>query len=157
HPAAHRQRHGPDRIAVRRQPPRVGDERLAPREILHDAAAEDAAEATEEIVGVDGRRPLDRVDSHRPRRRHRARGLPPRGQRLRIEERGEHARRRRADEKRMLEFGGRPSCGGATHAPAMLLQYTGAMTELPKYDASWGHHYADERDAAWLYRRLGET
>lgn len=24
----------------------------------------------------------------------------------------------------------------------------------PQYDASWDHHYADERDAAWLYRRL---
>jgi VIT1/CCC1 family predicted Fe2+/Mn2+ transporter/rubrerythrin len=25
----------------------------------------------------------------------------------------------------------------------------------PQYDRSWDHHYADERDAAWLYRRLG--
>jgi vacuolar iron transporter family protein len=39
----------------------------------------------------------------------------------------------------------------------MLLQYTGPMTEPPQYDASWGHHYADERDAAWLYRRIGEA
>ncbi len=28
------------------------------------------------------------------------------------------------------------------------------MTEQPQYEASWDHHYADERDAAWLYRRL---
>lgn len=27
----------------------------------------------------------------------------------------------------------------------------------PEYDQSWDHHYADERDAAWLYRRLGEV
>lgn len=31
------------------------------------------------------------------------------------------------------------------------------MPEPPQYDASWSHHYADERDAAWLYRRLGEV
>ena len=37
----------------------------------------------------------------------------------------------------------------------MLLQYTEAMSQPPEYDASWSHHYADERDAAWLYRRLG--
>jgi len=39
----------------------------------------------------------------------------------------------------------------------MLLQYTGAMSQPPQYDASCVHHYEDERDAAWLYRRLGET
>jgi len=39
----------------------------------------------------------------------------------------------------------------------MLLQYTQDMTQPPEYDASWGEHYADERDAAWLYRRLGEA
>jgi len=39
----------------------------------------------------------------------------------------------------------------------MLLQYTGAMSQPPQYDASWVHHYEDERDAAWLYRRLGEV
>jgi vacuolar iron transporter family protein len=27
--------------------------------------------------------------------------------------------------------------------------------QSPEYDATWDHHYADERDAAWLYRRLG--
>ena len=31
----------------------------------------------------------------------------------------------------------------------MLLQYTGAMSQPPQYDASWVHHYEDERDAAW--------
>jgi VIT1/CCC1 family predicted Fe2+/Mn2+ transporter/rubrerythrin len=36
----------------------------------------------------------------------------------------------------------------------MLLQYTGGMSQPPQYEASWNHHYADERDAAWLYRRL---
>lgn len=37
----------------------------------------------------------------------------------------------------------------------MLLQYTQGMSQPPQYDASWNHHYADERDAAWLYRQLG--
>jgi VIT1/CCC1 family predicted Fe2+/Mn2+ transporter/rubrerythrin len=31
------------------------------------------------------------------------------------------------------------------------------MSESPQYDASWSNHYADERDAAWLYRRLGAS
>src|SRR5262249_34591175 len=48
-----------------------------------------------------------------------------------------------------------------SHARLMLLQYTGRMTSdpaasaaSPSPDHSWDHHYADERDAAWLYRRL---
>ena len=40
----------------------------------------------------------------------------------------------------------------------MLLQYTEAMTtERPEANESWDHHYADERDAAWLYRELARV
>ena len=27
----------------------------------------------------------------------------------------------------------------------------------PPADESWDHHYADERDAAWLYRELAKV
>lgn len=44
----------------------------------------------------------------------------------------------------------------------MLLQYTGGVTatpqsETPTPDASWDEHYADEKDAAWLYRELARV
>ena len=37
----------------------------------------------------------------------------------------------------------------------MVSERSGVLPQPPDYDASWDHHYADERDAAWLYRRLG--
>src|SRR4029077_9559496 len=58
-------------------------------------------------------------------------------------------------EKRVLELPGFGVVRRGSHAPVMLLQYTGRMTtEQPQYEASWNHHYEDERDAAWLYRKL---
>ena len=37
----------------------------------------------------------------------------------------------------------------------MTSEHQPVASPPPQYDPSWDHHYADERDAAWLYRRLG--
>src|SRR4029079_2900784 len=74
----------------------------------------------------------------------------------------QHSRRRGVHQHGVLEFAGCFAVCRAGHAPAMLLQYTGTSMATPssqghQADETWDEHYADERDAAWLYRRLASV
>src|SRR6266550_2727005 len=73
----HLERHRPDRLAVGRQPERVGNEESLSGVELHDGPSEDAAKAPEDLVPEIGRHPLDRIRTKRARGRHRTRDLPP--------------------------------------------------------------------------------
>src|SRR2546427_970544 len=72
------ERHRPDRLAIGREPERIGDEEAGGRLELHDGSAEHAAESSEYFVLEISRRPLDDVGAERARRRHRVRDTPPR-------------------------------------------------------------------------------
>ena len=97
------ERHRPDRFAVGRQPERVGDEESLADLELHDRPAEYAAQAPEHLVAEVGRLPLDRVRTEHPRRGDRVRDLPPGVERVGIEERLQHAPRRRRDDRGHVE------------------------------------------------------
>src|SRR6266508_1097248 len=93
------------RIAVRRQPERIRHEEALRRIELHHRAAEHPAEPAEDLVAILGRCPLDRIGPERPRRRDRARDLPPRVQRRGVEEGFQHPPRRRGDDDGDVEAG----------------------------------------------------
>ena len=67
---SHLERHGADRIAVGRQPETVRHEEALSRLELHDGAAKHAAQASQHVVAKLGGRPLERVRSEHPWRRH---------------------------------------------------------------------------------------
>src|SRR5687768_11497743 len=83
-------RHRSDRIAVRRKPVDVSDEELTPGLELDDRSTQRAPEPPEHVVTPLGRIPFDGVAAERPWHAERPPHLPPRGQRLMIEERVEH-------------------------------------------------------------------
>ena len=70
---------------------------------LDDRPPEHAAKAAEDLVAEIGRHPLDRVGTERAGRRHRMGDLPPHRERVGVEERLHHARRRRSDDRRDVE------------------------------------------------------
>src|SRR3989449_10454464 len=97
------ERHRPDRLAIGREPERIGDEEAGGRLELHDGSAEHAAESSEYFVLEISRRPLDDVGAERARRRHRVRDTPPRAQRVGVEEGFQDAPGRRGNHYRDVE------------------------------------------------------
>ena len=77
------------------------------RAARHSAGAvlvAEGAEASELIVAIPGRCPLDGVGAERTRNRDRSSDLPPPREIVGVEERVQHARRRRLDDDRLLEM-----------------------------------------------------
>src|SRR6476660_8111855 len=80
------ERHRSDRVAIRRQPVGIGEKEFAPWFELHYRRMQRAAETAQNLVTPFGWFPLDRVASEPPRHADRLLGVPPRRQRLCVEE-----------------------------------------------------------------------
>src|SRR4030095_3431751 len=83
---------------------RVGDEELPAWLELDDRAFERTTQPAKHLVTPLGGVPLDRVDAERTRHAQRTRHMPPRRERIVIEERIEHHRGRRVDGETVSEF-----------------------------------------------------
>ena len=84
--AGHFEYHRPDRFALRRHPVGVGHHELMAGPGLDDRAVKHAAERAEDVVAVRRRCPLDGVHPEGHGRRDRSLRLPPRPQRVSLEE-----------------------------------------------------------------------
>src|SRR5262249_28527602 len=98
------ERHRTDRVAVGRQPERVGDKESVARMELHHGAPEHPAEAPQDLVAKIRRQPLDGVRPERARRGHRMRDLPPGAERVAVEESLDDSPRGRGNHDRNVEI-----------------------------------------------------
>src|SRR5262245_40171229 len=90
HTAPRLERHRADRIAIGRQPVRVGDKEFSLRLELDHGAFERAAQPAEHFIAPFSRLPLDGVHAERTRNAQRAFDVPPHRQCVVIEEGVQH-------------------------------------------------------------------